>query len=341
MDRRMSCASLRILVLVLTVASMPLGQAVSEQTANAGDPLPQEAPSPVPAAQGDIGPETGRSELWLQQAKALMRQKKFDEAEASIHRYLSAVPLSAEGHVILGFILFQKDQPNDSLHALAEVKKAGVPNAFAFKIIGLDYAMLKQYLQADEWLTKALHLEPKDSAGWQWLGDIRLLESHNDGALACYQKSVEIDPENTSSQNAVGTLYESMGRHDEALAAYRRAVTSQSAVGPIDPIPFYNLGRLLLEQNDAQDALPYLIQAVKTDPDSAEAHEQLAKAYASLNRATEAEGEFNVAITINPDKAALHFQLGQVYKRQGESEKAEKEFDRFKALSVPGRAALK
>jgi tetratricopeptide (TPR) repeat protein len=279
---------------------------------------------------------TTRSDLWLQKAQELMRQNKLDDAEAAIQRYLSDVPRSTEGHVILGFILFQKDQPNESLRALAEVKRARVPNAFAFKIVGMDYAMLKDYPLADMWLSKALALQPQDGAGWQWLGDIRLLESKHEEALACYQRAVKIDPGNAAAQDATGTLYESMGRHDEAMAAYRRAVASQPGTGPFDPIPYFNLGRLLLEEHKPQEALPYLVQASQADPASADAHEQLAKAYASLNRAAEAQAELNAAIALSPNKAALHFQLAQLYKSQGETEKAKQEFDRFNALSAPG-----
>jgi tetratricopeptide (TPR) repeat protein len=276
------------------------------------------------------------SDLWLKKAQELMRQNRLDEAEAAIQRYLSEAPLSTEGHVILGFILFQKDQPDESLRALADVKRAPVPNAFAFKIIGMDYAMLKDYPQADMWLSRALALKPQDSPGWQWLGDIRLLESKQEEALACYQRSVKIDPGNAASQDAIGTLYESMGRLDEAMAAYRRAVASQRGTGPFDPIPYFNLGRLLLEEHKAQEALPYLVQASQADSGSAEAHEQLAKAYTSLNRATEAQAELDAAIALSPSKAALHFQLAQLYKSQGETEKAKQEFDRFDALSAPG-----
>jgi len=334
-------ASLRATALALTVILMPMRQAMCSQSPPAGGSVANGTYAGSPIAQSDKASRADSSDRWLREAQELVRQNKLDEAEAAIGRYLSEVPGSMEGHVLLGFILFQEDKPNDSLLALAAAKKSHTPNGFAIKIIGLDYAMLKQYSLADQWLTRALSLQPNDAAGWQWLGDVKIRETFLDSALTCYQKSIEIDPGNADSQNAVGALYESMGRTAEATDAFRKAVSLQPSTGPIDPVPYYNLGRILVDQHHAQEALPYLLQAVEIDPESSEAHEQLAKAYSALNRLTESEQEFDAAIARAPNKAALHFQLGQLYKKQGEMEKAQVEFDRFRQLSNPGELMTK
>lgn len=323
-------------VLIIIAASIPLADRIQAQTPEAAAPTRDQDSHPVVRRKGDSGSITNKSNPQLEEAQELLRQNRVNEAEVTTRSYLTEVPSSSEGHILLGFILFQKDMPADSLRALAEVKDSRNPSAFAVKIVGLDYARLEQYAEADRWLSMALRLQPQDPAGWQWLGDVKVRESRYDGAVACYQRSIDLDPDNVSSQNALGVLYESMGRREEAIAALRKAVYSESKTEPVDPVPYYNLGRFLVEQHKGQDALPNLTEALKIDPDSSEGHEELAKAYSLLNRYTDAEQEFRRAISLKPDKPSLHYQLGQLYKKLGESENAEQEFSQFRALSAPG-----
>jgi tetratricopeptide (TPR) repeat protein len=108
------------------------------------------------------------------------------------------------------------------------------------------------------------------------------------------------------------------------------------------PGPFLNLGTLLLSQNRAADALPYLQKAVEILPADSKAHQELGRSYSVLNRLPEAQAELEKAVQIDPQSAPLHFMLGQIYRREGLSEKAKSEFDRTASLNAaaPAKASV-
>ena len=64
----------------------------------------------------------------------------------------------------------------------------------------------------------------------------------------------------------------------------------------------------------------------------AEAHEDLGKAYSSLNQLAAAQKEIEKAVELAPKVARLHFMLGQLYRKAGLMEKARAELDAYAAL---------
>jgi Flp pilus assembly protein TadD len=76
---------------------------------------------------------------------------------------------------------------------------------------------------------------------------------------------------------------------------------------------------LYLNDQDAEAVLA-LMEAVRLDPDLAEAHFRLALGFASLGKSEEAESEYKKAVAAykkyfdeNPDDAEAHYALGQTY----------------------------
>ena len=79
-------------------------------------------------------------------------------------------------------------------------------------------------------------------------------------------------------------------------------------------------GKLLYQDDDDSGAAQAFEQAVKLDPDLAEAHFRLGLAYEALARSDDAEGAYKKAIDgykkyleDSPDDAEAHYDLGQAY----------------------------
>jgi len=75
-----------------------------------------------------------------------------------------------------------------------------------------------------------------------------------------------------------------------------------------------------------------LKSAVKTDPESAEAHNTLGSVYLYKNNLDEAADEFIEAMRLDPRLAGAHYNLGLVRAKQGRKPEAVREFQA--ALSV-------
>jgi tetratricopeptide (TPR) repeat protein len=285
------------------------------------------------------------------------------QAEAATRQFLAAHGDSAEGHFLLGYILFDQlhekylgkektegegfrynDRVGSELSKMRDAKareslaefstgaRYGTASAFDLKIIALDYVLLKDDVAADKWLTLALKLQPGDAQGWFYLGRTKYSESQFPGAIEAFEHCLKLEPRNILAEYNVGLSFEGLDQKDQATQAYQNAIAWQAQSETKSPEPFVYLARLYLDQNEPRKAVPYLVQAIAAFPQVSLAHEELGKAYATLHRLSEAREELEKAVELSPGKASLRCVLGQVYQRQGMKVKAQTEFDRCAAL---------
>lgn len=323
-----------------------IGPALGYGPAKQISPKLQQAPPPTPAAAEE-----------LQQARALA-QSDPAQAETVVRQFLQSHGNSAEGHFVLGYILFREIQVqagpksvmryNDvdasiaqfrdgharaSLGEFTEGAKYAKPSEFDLKIVAFDYILLDDSADADKWLTRAVQWSPGDADAWYNLGRTKYTENRFEEAIRAFQECLKLEPKNEKAEDNLGLSHYGLGRTDEAQTAYKTAIEWQSGAAEKDPGPFIDLGSLYLEQNRPNDALPYLRQATQVAPQDAKAHEKLGKAFAALERLPEAQTELEKAVSLAPNVASVHYMLGQVYRKEGMMDKAKAEFDRTAALN--------
>jgi Flp pilus assembly protein TadD len=297
----------------------------------------------------------------LAEVKSLLRQGRVNEADRAVRQFLAAHPDSAEGHFLLGHILFREIQtdataetqlenakvlqanpkdrnfiPEQARASLAEFTagaKYHEPSAADLKVVALDYVLLGSYADADKWLTKMLDWTPNDADGWYLLGRTKYNENRFAEAVSAFQHSLKLDPRNVKTEDNLGLSYAGLGRNDEAIAAYQQAMAWQ-AQGPLkNPGPYINLASLLMDQNRSGEAVSQLLQAVEIAPRESRAHELLGKAYVRLEQFPEAQAELEKAIQLSPQSSNLRCMIAPVYRKQGFAEKAKAEFDRCATMT--------
>jgi tetratricopeptide (TPR) repeat protein len=287
----------------------------------------------------------------LEQARILVSSGKFAEAEDLLRRSLAANPHSSDAHFLLGYALFQQihqvaegqtgdasflknrdHRAKQSLAEFTEGARSKTPGAFELKIVALDYVLLGDYDDADKWLTKSLQSQPSDAQAWYYLGRIKYSELRFQEAADAFYKCLRLDKQNIDAEANLGLAYQGLGRPDDAMTAFKNAISWQSNLLIKSPQPFMNAGTLLLEQNRAADAIPYLIQAVQIIPEEFRVHEQLAKAYLQTNELEKAELELEKSVSLSPETVSAHFLLGRTYSRRGLTKQAQIEFEKCAAL---------
>ena len=105
-----------------------------------------------------------------------------------------------------------------------------------------------------------------------------------------FEEELKIDPTNAGAEYVLGELARQDGKDPEAIGHFSRA--SKLDAGFADA--FLGLGRTLLADDRAADAIPPLETAVKLDPANPMSHFQLANAYTRMGRKEEAAHEFNL-----------------------------------------------
>ena len=304
------------------------------------------------------------TEPLLSDAKAHFQQGHFTEADRAVRQYLQNHPDSADGHFLLGHILFREisakwlqegkaegeallyntgdlsgslvayrdAKAKESLAEFTAGAKYHVPSALDLKIVALDYLLLKENNDADRWLTRSLQADAHDAQAWYYLGRTKYAKGQFPEAIEAFAQCLRLEPRNSKAETNVGLSYEALGRRDEAIQAFKNAIAWQAETQAKDPEPFIELAHLYLDQNQAEKAVPYLEQSIVIFPSVSKAHRALGKAYSLLHRLPEAQAELEKAIALEPETSSLHCMLGQVYRQAGNVSGATAEFDRCAAL---------
>ena len=306
--------------------------------------------------------DTAQPDL-LAEAKSLLQKGLITQAEKATRQFLRQSPDSAEGHYLLGHILFEEvrkkyvgeeqkqgenflynDSVDPSLAAVRDAKareslaelSAGAryrpPYALDLKTVGLNYLLLKDLPSAEKWLTASVTLNPQDAQTWFYLGRTKYSETKYAAAIEAFAHCLNLEPKNATAEYNVGLSYEGLNQNDEATQAYQSAIVWQTDSEAKSPDPFVALARLYLHQNQPEKAVSYLEQAVAAFPQLGLAHEELGKAYSVLHRLLEAQQQLEKAVQLSPQKASVRCLLGQVYQQQKMTAKAQAEFERCTIL---------
>jgi len=269
----------------------------------------------------------------LAEANSLLAKGMLAEAEGAARKYLAEHADSADGHYLLGYILFRRARASASLAEYTEGAKYRKPSAADLQVVGADYVVLGDFPDADKWFTKSVEWNPASVLGWYYLGRTKYNENRFEEAVVAFQRCLKLDDKHVKAEDNLGLSYQALGRLDDALQAYRNAIDWQSDAKVKNPGPFIDIGGLFLETNQPEKAVEYLQKALEIAPDDPKAHQQLGKAYFNLNNLPKALDELEKAAQLAPNNAPVHYILAQVYRKQGLGEKAKGEFDRYTKLS--------
>jgi Tfp pilus assembly protein PilF len=281
----------------------------------------------------------GTTDALLYKAKALTRLQRFPEADEALRQYVKTHPASDEALYLLGFVLHREQKPEDSLKVYTQAAAIRVPTAEELKIVGLNYVLLDDIPGAIKWLEKAVSFEPENQDVWYYLGRAYYTQGNLQEAAKAFSTVLRLAPRDARAENNLGLVFESQAKPEEALAAYQNAIAWQEAALKPSEQPYLNLGSLLLDQNNIQEAIAPLEKAVSLAPANAVCRLKLGVAYLRATRLPEARRELESSTRLDPDNAAAHFQLARTYKQLKQNDLAKLEF--AKAEELQSRAAHK
>jgi len=115
-------------------------------------------------------------------------------------------------------------------------------------------------------LIRSVEIYPRFADAYTQMGVAYYKLNNLDSALICYNKSLAINPGNSTVQNNIGTIYFTAGKYDESLKYFIEA----TRLNPAYAEAHMNTGSAygMLKQYDA--AIQSLLQSVKYDPGNAQ-----------------------------------------------------------------------
>jgi len=178
-------------------------------------------------------------------------------------------------------------------------EKASLPSqASEWNLKGEHFFNQKRYKEALHCYDKALEIDPQNGKAWNRKGwTLRSLDRHEE-ALRCLDKALEIDPQNGKAWNNKGRSLGSLDRYEEALRCFDKALK----LDPQDSWAWNNKGWSLGSLDRHEEAIRCLDKALEIDPQDRWAWGKKGWSLGQLGRHEEAIRCLDKALEIDPQR---------------------------------------
>lgn len=180
---------------------------------------------------------------------------------------------------------------------------------------------------AEQAYKAALNANPNDAGAHHGLGKITLLRTtSSNGAIrqnvdVYHQEAVQhlltalrLQPNYVDANVTLAKVYlEELNRTEDA----REYAANAYQLAPNRSDVLTLVGRMLLEEGQAEEALPLLTKATRVDARNASAYTYLGKTHAALGNTQKALDALNTALWLQPNQAPVHDALASIYQEQG------------------------
>jgi tetratricopeptide (TPR) repeat protein len=243
-------------------------------------------------------------------------------AKALPFRGVEATYEYGRNYLSLGSIFYQRGYIEAAAGFFESARKSNPSSAEAY--YGLGSVWLKQNKddRAKECFEKAVKLKAAypetEPNAWNNLGLLATREGNTEGAIDCFQKALQFDPEHLVTLQNLGNAYRQQKRWDNARTTLERAV----AIKPDSPEANYSLAMVYAQQDDSARAYELLQKALQEKPNYPEALNNLGILYLRTQRPREAVSTFEQCIRVAPLFDQSYLNLARVYAIEGDREKA-------------------
>jgi Tfp pilus assembly protein PilF len=94
---------------------------------------------------------------------------------------------------------------------------------------------------------------------------------------------------------------------------------------------------MLIRNDRVEEARPYLLDALKLNPNNAKSHLQMAVVLEKTGDLAGALQELQRTVSLDPTTADAHYRAARIYQRLGNRDLADKEFAQFQRISKARR----
>ncbi len=187
---------------------------------------------------------------------------------------------------------------------------------------GRALAETGQYAQAVQTLQQALNLDPEASHAQNAIGLSFWQQGLLDAAIPPIQQAIALTPEWNYPRYTLSLVYLEQRLYDQAEQGFQAALVNDTE----DSTAYHGLGQLYFLEGRNNDAETQLQQAVLFNPGNAYAHHTYGQLRQRLGVLDEAEDMFRLAIRLEPDEPAFRASLGGLLADTGQLVEAEAVF---------------
>jgi tetratricopeptide (TPR) repeat protein len=247
--------------------------------------------------------QDGAAKAWFEQGNDAIRKGNASDAVRDFQEFVRLRPGSAEGYFNLGLALQAASQLDESLAALRKAASLE-PGLHGVRLFaGIVNYKLNHLSAAHDDLVSQTRLEPKNAAGWMWLGVVELAQDQAGAAAASLDQASVLDPSN------LDILYH------RARAHLLISKASYAAMFKLDPDSWRVhevLGQADAEAFRTDDAISEFRLALRTAPHEPGLNEELGDACWTAGKLQDADDAYSEEIKIDSANALARYKLGSL-----------------------------
>eukprot|EP00213_Chloropicon_mariensis_P007060 CAMPEP_0197476648 /NCGR_PEP_ID=MMETSP1309-20131121/9243_1 /TAXON_ID=464262 /ORGANISM="Genus nov. species nov., Strain RCC998" /LENGTH=1051 /DNA_ID=CAMNT_0043017065 /DNA_START=357 /DNA_END=3509 /DNA_ORIENTATION=- len=192
-------------------------------------------------------------------------------------------------------------------------------NAETYSGLGLCYTEMKELNEAERCYSEVVSMYRQNAVALANLAGVYYEQGRLEQAIQTYKEAIKIDPNFPEVYNNLSNALREAGFFDDAISCYTTCIRIQCGLAPnasiYRPIPplfspvavqrlcvvYNNLGGVLKIQGRVQEAIACFQQVRMLQPDSPEAHANLASAYKDCGKHDYAIVEYRQALILRKD----------------------------------------
>jgi len=267
-------------------------------------------------------------------AQALLATGRTQEAESHARRAREMEPKQPLTHLVLGNVLLRR---NDFAGARQEYKTFldVSPESPLAGDVRAKIAQMERQMEQPAAAPAAASAVPRNAQREFSEGQKSLERGQLEPALAHFDKAAEIHPTFVEAHHMRGTILLDQQDWPGAEQAFRRCLEINGNYAP----SYLGLGMLYNYQRKPAEAVVVLQKSAELDPNSWQAHFELAQTRLALRQPAEAEIHAQRAHELNPKNPLVHVLLGNCFLVEKRLAPAREEFQHYIDLEPNGPLA--
>jgi len=238
----------------------------------------------------------------LAKAELGMQDKRYGDVLKIAESIRAKYPKSPLGYQLEGDVQLAQKQLDKSVDAYAKAYQLS-PSSYLARRLFMTRLELRQDPAAFEGVRQWLEKSPKDSEAWGMMATALQDRGKPKEAVAAYEKSYELHPENLVLQNNLAWLYQQLG-DSKALVFAEKLASAPGIEGK--PEMLDTVGWIYLQNGKDDKGLVLLQQAILADPRNVTLRFHLASAFAKTGKNEDAKKELERLLKENksfPERA--------------------------------------
>ena len=169
---------------------------------------------------------------------------------------------------------------------------------------------------------RAIALDPKHYLSWNARGLAYSMKGDFKTAIQSLQKSLEINSAFSEAHNNLGTLYDAQGMFSLAEVEYDKVLSDPNYASKENPL--YNLAQMYFRQGKNDEALDFILRALKINSRYAMAYNLKGKVFDKMELPSEAITSYEQAVKLVPDDMNFQYDLALALFNTGEKDRVDR-----------------